>query len=62
MKAMQYFAPAHIDFSLDDDIMGDEKESAWLWKAACATAGVERTVFAKQMGKEAFLLRINPSF
>ena len=59
---MQYFAPAHIDFLLDDYIRGDEKESAGLWKAACATAGVEHTVFEKQMEKEAFLLRINPSF
>ena len=59
---MQYFAPAHIDFLLDDYIRGDEKESAGLWKAACATAGVEHAVFEKQMEKEAFLLRINPSF
>ena len=59
---MQYFAPAHIDFLLDDYIRGDEKESAGLWKAACATAGVEHTIFEKQMEKEAFLLRINPSF
>ncbi|WP_411330855.1 hypothetical protein [Desulfovibrio desulfuricans] len=57
---MQYFATAHIDFLLDDYRRGDEKESARLWKAACATAGVEHAVFEKQIEREAFLLRINP--
>lgn len=57
---MQYFAPAHIDFLIDDYIREDEKELAEMWKAVCATAGIEYTVVEKQLEKEALLLCINP--
>ena len=59
---MQYFSPAHIDFLLDDYIRGDEKELAGMWKAACATAGIEHIIVEKQLEKEALLLRTNPIY
>lgn len=58
---MKYFAPAHIDFLLDDYIRNDEKELAGMWQAACATAGIEYAIIEKQLEKEALLLRIAPS-
>lgn len=59
---MQYLAPAHIDFLLDDYIRGDEKDLAKMWQAACATAGIEHAVIEKQLEKEALLLRIAPAY
>lgn len=58
---MKYFAPAHIDFLLDDYIRNDEKELAGMWQAACATAGIDYAIVEKQLEKEALLLRITPS-
>lgn len=48
------FAPAHIDFLLDDYIRREEKELAKMWQIACATAGVEHAVIEKQLEKEVF--------
>lgn len=58
---MKYFAPARIDFLLDDYNRREEKEIARMWQTACATAGVEYTVVEKQLEKEAFLLRVAPT-
>ncbi|MDL2269832.1 hypothetical protein LJC71_10680 [Desulfosarcina sp. OttesenSCG-928-A07] len=58
---MKYFAPAHIDFLLDDYIRREEKELAKMWQAACATAGIEYAVIEKKLEKEALLLRIAAS-
>ena len=58
---MKYFAPAHIDFLLDDYIRNDEKELAGMWQAACATAGIDYAIVERQLEKEALLLRITPS-
>lgn len=58
---MKYFAPAHIDFLLDDYIRSDEKELAGMWRAACATAGIEHAVVEKELEKGAVLLRIAPA-
>ena len=59
---MKHFAPAHIDFLLDDYIRDDEKELAGLWEAACATAGLQYTIIEKQLEKEALLLSIAPTY
>lgn len=59
---MKHFAPAHIDFLLDDYIRGDEKELAGLWEAACATAGLQYSIIEKQLEKEALLLSIAPTY
>lgn len=59
---MKYFAPAQIDFLLDDYIREDEKELARMWQTACATAGIEYEVIEKQLEKEALLLRIAPAY
>ena len=59
---MKHFAPAHIDFLLDDYLRGDEKELAGLWKAACATAGLQYSIVEKQLEKEALLLSIAPMY
>lgn len=59
---MKHFAPARIDFLLDDYIRNDEKELAGLWQAACATAGLHYSIMEKQLEKEALLLRIAPTY
>ena len=57
---MQYFAPAKIDFLLDDYCRGDETELAGMWQAACVAAGISCTVMERSCEKGALLLQVSP--
>ena len=57
---MRYFAPAKIDFLLDDYGRGDETELASMWQAACATAGLNYVVTERPCEKGAMLLQVSP--
>lgn len=58
---MQHFAPAKIDFLLDDYCRGDETELAGMWQAACAAAGISCTVAERSCEKGALLLQVSPT-
>lgn len=59
---LSHFAPANIDFILDDYMRHEEKEIGEKWKTFCETAGLNFTFEEKGLEKESLILSISYNY